>query len=447
MQSRSSLQRKRCATALAPFQALLHNIVDTSQALSGFRERFLDWLVQKGARAQSLPHLLDSWCRLMNGEGFHIYRCNLATEAVHPLISNTRHVWFPVVTDPGPINPAVVIERRQFEIDGAMVDEVLFNTGSQKNPQYLASPFAKVEVLGELYEQVRPLGEPQSYPLFDDLARAGCTAYYARRLDSFAGLLQKFGLSTRRSGGFDKARLANLRWSVDLLTLHLNTLMEHSAKETLARCYVGVDPGRRVCDGMITRGVIVSDEAVVWFSDLRGFTAMGEGVDNETLVASLNDYFDAIVPAIYAAGGEVLKYIGDAVLAIFPHRSYPDPQAACIAAIAAAHEGSAALHSVNARRADAGLPQLHHGIGLATGTYSYGNIGARERLDFTAIGATVNLASRVEGLTKDVGRPVLCTERVHRIGRLSGECVGSFNLKGIAEPVDLYAPVARCAAV
>ena len=431
------------ATAAGPFQALTHIIVVTPQPSRAFRERFLDWLVRNGARARSLPQLLDAWCRVMNAEGFDIFRCNLATEAVHPLISNTRHVWFPVVTDPGPINPAVVIERRQFEIDGAMVDEVLFNTGSQKNPQYLASPFAKVEVVGELYEEVRPVGEPQSYPLFDDLARAGCTAYYARRLESFAGLLQKFGLSTRRPGGFDEARLADLRWSVDLLTLPLNTLMEHSAKETLARCYVGVDPGRRVCDGMITRGIIVSDEAVVWFSDLRGFTAMGEGVDNESLVASLNDYFDAIVPVIYAACGEVLKYIGDAVLAIFPHRSYPDAQAACIAAIGAAHEASAALDRVNARRADAGLSQLRHGIGLATGTYSYGNIGARERLDFTAIGSTVNLASRVEGLTKEVGRPVLCTERVHQLAQLEGDFVGSFNLKGIAEPVDLYVPFAR----
>jgi adenylate cyclase len=406
-----------------------------------FRERYLEWLTREGATTRSLPELLDGWCRVMNAKGFEIYRCNLATEAIHPLISNTRHVWFPEVTDPGPINPAVVIERRQFEINGAMVDEVLFNTGSQRNPQYLASPFAKVEVVGEIYESVRPSGEPQLFPLFDDLARAGCSAYYARRLDSFAGLLQKFGLSTRRAGGFDDTLLADLRWSIDLLTLHLNTLMEHSAKETLARCYVGVDPGRRVCDGMINRGSIVSDEAVVWFSDLRGFTTIGEGFDNPTLVSSLNDYFDAVVPAIYATGGEVLKYIGDAVLAVFPYRAYADPGAACRAALDAVRKGSAMLERINARREDAGLPLLRHGIGLATGTYSYGNVGSRERLDFTAIGSTVNLASRVESLTKELSRPVLFTRPLHSLSQGDGEYVGSFRLKGLADPVDLYAPL------
>jgi adenylate cyclase len=415
--------------------------VDETFTSSAFRARFTEWLIQEGARTRSLPELLDGWCRVLNAQGFEIYRCNLATEAVHPLISNTRHVWFPEVTDPGPINPAVVIDRRQFEMNGALVDEVLFNTGSQRNPQYLASPFAKVEVLGELYEPVRPPGELQPFPLFEDLALAGCSAYYAKRLESFGGLLQKFGLSTRHPGGYDEAMLANLRWSVDLFTLHLNTLMEHSAKENLARCYVGVDPGRRICDGMITRGAIVSDDAVVWFSDLRGYTTIGEGFDNATLVASLNDYFDAVVPAIYTRGGEVLKYIGDAVLAVFPYRSFADPEAACRGALEAARQGSETLERINARRKDAGQPLLRHGVGLASGTFSYGNIGARERLDFTAIGSTVNLASRIEGLTKDVGRTVLCTGEVSVRSGLACESVGMFELKGINEPVELYAPL------
>ncbi|QGN54111.1 hypothetical protein GKE62_05685 [Novosphingobium sp. Gsoil 351] len=405
-----------------------------------FRERFVAWLIGEGARARSIPDLLDGWCSLLNREGFEIHRCNLATEAVHPLVTNTRHVWFPHSADPGAINPAVIIARRQFQLGEAMVDEILFNTGSQRNPQYLASPFAKVEEVGELYELVRPTGEQQPYPLFDDLAKAGCSAYYARRLTNFAGLLQKIGLSTMRAGGLDPARLADLRWSLDLFTLRLDTVMENIAKETLARCYVGVDPGRRVCDGMISRGAIVSDEAVVWFSDLRGFTTIGETLDEAGLVTSLNDYFDAVVPAIYAQGGEVLKYIGDAVLAVFPYRAHPDPGSACRAALDAARNGTQMLKRINARRSDAGQPLLRHGVGLASGTFSYGNIGARERLDFTAIGSTVNLASRIEGLTKEAGRTVLCTGDVGQQSGLEMTSVGSFTLKGIAQPVELFTP-------
>jgi adenylate cyclase len=405
-----------------------------------FRDRFARWLIGSGAATPTIPELLNGLCCFLNQEDYAIYRCNLATEAVHPLVANTRHVWFPEPTDPGPINPAVVIERQQFRIGEAMVDEVLFNTGSQRSPQYLVSPFYRVEEVGELYEPILPLGQAQQFPLFDDLARAGCTAYYGVRLTSFAGMLQKIGLSTRRPGGFEPDQLNNLRWAIDLFTLHLDTLVERGAKETLARCYVGVDPGRRVCDGMITRGGLVSDSAAVWFSDLRGFTAIGEESDPEALVATLNDYFDAVVPPIYALGGEVLKYIGDAVLAVFPHRGFDSANAACRAALDAARGANALLEHINARRRDSGLAQLGHGIGLASGTYSYGNIGARERLDFTAVGPTVNLASRIEGLTRELGHSVLCTTEVADLAGIECTPLGSFALKGIAQPVAICAP-------
>ena len=406
---------------------------------ASFRDRFGDWLTGVGAATRSIPELLDAWCRFLNAEGYAVFRCNLATEAVHPLIANTRHVWFVEATDPGPINPAVVIERRQFAMGEAMVDEILFNTGAQKNPQYLASPFFKVETTGELYEPIAPPGQPQSYPLFDDLAPLGCTAYYAKRLNSFAGMLQKLGISFRALGGLSTRQRAELSRCVDLMTLHLDTLVEKNTKETLARTYVGVDPGRRVCDGMIGRGAIVSDIAAVWFSDLRGFTVIGEGMDHAALVASLNDYFDAVVPLIYAHGGEVLKYIGDAVLAVFPHRAFPSATAACDAALDAAVQGTRLLCRINARRGDSGLPVLHHGVGIASGAYSYGNVGARERLDFTAIGATVNLASRVEGLSKQLGRTVLCTADVAEATSRELEPLGEFSLKGIAQPVAISA--------
>ena len=168
-------------------------------------------------------------------------------------------------------------------------------------------------------------------------------------------------------------------------------------------------------------------------------SVIGEGLCHEALVQTLNNYFDAVVPAIYAAGGEVLKYIGDAVLAVFPDRGFADPASACRAALAAAGEGTAMLEPINARRADAGQPLLSHGVGIASGTYSYGNIGARERLDFTAIGATVNLASRVEGLCKDLQRTVLCTGDVAAVAGIELEAMGEFALKGIARPVAISA--------
>ena len=413
---------------------------------SSYRQRFNDWLIGGGAAARTIPELLDELCRFLNFEGFAVYRCHLSTETVHPLIASMRHVWFAEPTDPDLVNPGVMVERHNYRFGEALVDEALYNPGWQRNPQYLTSPMRRVETTGELYEPIRAPGEAQPFPMFETFARMGCTAFYAKRLNGFSGLSQKLGLATRRPGGLSDEQRFELQWSVELFTLRLDTLIERMIKETLARSYIGVDPGRRVCDGMIARGAIVSTEAAVWFSDLRGFTAIGDTVDQAALIESLNDYFDTVVPPIYAAGGEVLKYIGDAVLAIFPHDHFPDAGAACRAAIGAAREASGLLARINARRADFKLPLLSHGVGLASGTVSYGNIGARERLDFTVIGATVNLASRIEALTRTLGETVLCSEHFIRLAGSGGGDRGRHRLKGITDPVAIHAPLAEAVA-
>lgn len=408
-------------------------------SLEGFPESLLDWIASDGAASESIPLLIDSYCRFLNRQGFAIRRCNLATETVHPLMANTRHVWFDRATDPGPINPAVVVERRQYHLGGSMIDEVYFNAGSQKNPQYLASPFHKVEQVGELYEAVHPAGETQAFPLFNDLAELGCTAYFATRLNSFAGLLQKFGLSTDRPAGFDRPRLAALRMSVAMLTLHLNTLVERDTKRTLARVYVGGDPGRRVCAGMINLGEVVSLDAAIWFSDIRGFTRSSDGFSPERLIERLNGYFETVASAIYGAGGEILKYIGDAVLAIFPVGEDNDRRAACVAALAAMDSAGAGLDELNQRYAELGEESFAHGVGLHFGTVSYGNIGSRDRLDFTVIGPAVNLASRIEGMCKELGENALCSDLFAEAAGTGAQPLGAFPLKGFTERVALNA--------
>ena len=411
-----------------------------TSSLEGFPESLLDWIANDGAASESIPLLIDSYCRFLNSHGFAIRRCNLATETVHPLMGNTRHVWFDRATDPGPINPAVIVERRQYHLAGSMIDEVYFNGGSQKNPQYLASPFHRVEELGELYETVRPAGQDQPFPLFNDLATLGCTAYSAFRLNNFAGMLQKLGLSTDRPGGYDEARRAALRASVAMLTLHLNTLVEHDTKRTLARVYVGDDPGRRVCAGMINLGEVVSLDAAIWFSDIRGFTHSSDGAVPERLIERLNGYFETVASAIYGSGGEILKYIGDAVLAIFPVGEDGDRRAACEAALAALDRADAGLDALNRHYAELGEDPFAHGVGLHVGTVSYGNIGSRERLDFTVIGPAVNLASRIEGMCKELGKSALCSDLFADAACPTAEPLGAFALKGIADPVALHAP-------
>lgn len=406
--------------------------------ISGYRERYVEWLTLEGASFASLPLLLDGFCQFLNAEGFAVRRCNLATETIHPLMTATRYVWYDEAIEPGPLNPAVIVARRQYRIGAALIDEVFFNSGSQHSAQYLASPFHQVELHGELSQNIAAGGVAQPYPVFDDLAAIGCTNYFGLKLVSFAAMLNKISLATARLGGLEPARRDDLRWSLRLLALHIDTLIESNIKDTLARVYVGNDPGRRVCEGMISVGAVVSLEAAIWFSDLRGFTVISETLTAEELVGGLNSYFEIVVSAIYASGGEVLKYIGDAILAVFPVASFADSRAACEAALAAARNCSIGLTGLNAQREAQGSPEFTHGIGLHLGEAQYGNIGSRERLDFTVIGREVNIASRVEGLCKETGEEILCSAALAKCCA-STRPIGSFRLKGIAEPMMLHA--------
>lgn len=405
----------------------------------GLRHRYFLWLTEEGAIAKSIPVLLDSLVRFLNSEGYSIQRCNLATDTIHPQMSGLRHVWFHRAIDPGAVNPKVVVKRRQYLIGSAMIDEIFFNATNYDNPQYRASPFCRVDQDGELYDVVRPPGEIQPYPLFEDLLEQGCSAYFGLKLNSFGGMRQKIGLVTDLCGGLSKRQIDDLRWMLRLVTLPLNTLVESNIKSTLARSYIGRDPGERVCEGMIELGRVVAIDAAIWFSDLRGFTAISDSLDAEALVEQLNAYFEQVVAPIYKHGGEVLKYVGDAILAIFPVANFATATEACDAALAAVFEADVRLQAMNAERSARGSVQLNHGVALHFGSAQYGNIGSLERLDFTLIGREVNIASRIEGLTKTHTEPILVSEPFANLCTAVTRPIGSFALKGIAVRTQIFA--------
>jgi adenylate cyclase len=405
-----------------------------------FRDRFCAWLTGDGTSLRTLPALIDGYCRFLTGEGLAIHRCNLATDTIHPQMTGVRHVWFAEAVDPGPIDPAVLVARRQYPMGEALIDEIFFNAESQQSAQYKASPFYQVEQVGELYAAVLSPGEKQPYPVFDDLVRQGCTAYYGLRLNSFAGMLQKISLATRRPGSFTAEQVSDVRLSLELLTLHINTLIENSIRETLARVYLGRDPGKRVSSGMIAVGNVVTLEGAIWFSDLRSFTATSERMSPEQLIETLNRYFAVLVPAIHANGGEVLKYIGDAVLAVFTSARTGGPGESCRAALAAAGEVERALARINESGSDDGAEPIAHGIGLHYGEARYGNIGSSERLDFTLIGREVNVASRIAGLNKQLGRTLLCSRTFADLAGLEATSLGGFALQGVEGEIEIACP-------
>jgi adenylate cyclase len=199
---------------------------------------------------------------------------------------------------------------------------------------------------------------------------------------------------------------------------------------TLLSTYVGRNSGDRILAGHIQRGHFETVRAVIWFSDLRGFTEMSSRASTREVIDTLNGVFECQVPAVEKHGGEVLKFMGDGMLAIFPHTG-DDPSAVGDAALAAADEALAAM---------ALLAPLRIGLALHVGDLAYGNIGGANRLDFTAIGAAVNIASRLEGLTSKLQRPLVLSEDFARLTTRPTAEVGSFELKGVPAPVRVFVP-------
>jgi len=402
---------------------------------SEFAVDCVQWAVERAAACESIPQLLDSYCRFLRHQGIGVRRCNLKTDTIHPQMWAMRYVWFSEHADPGPINPSVIVRRRQHPMGDAFIDEVFFFASGHTSPQYIASPFYRIEQDGEMLAAIAPAGAPQPYPVFNDLALLGCTQYFGTMLHGLGTAHKLISVAVDNAGGLSDGDVQKVRMSAHLLALPLNTLLQHEIKNTIARTYIGRDPGQRVCDGMIELGHVAALEGAIWFSDIRGFTRMSETLRPDELVARLNAYYREIVGAIYAHSGEVLKFVGDAVLAIFPAQTCGGAQEACEAALAAASRARQRAQTSEEGQA------LEDGVALHFGVAEYGNIGAPDRLDFTLIGREVNLAARAKELMVRTGEPIVCTRAFQKAANQSMRAVGSFEAKGLSEPVELFAPI------
>jgi adenylate cyclase len=207
---------------------------------------------------------------------------------------------------------------------------------------------------------------------------------------------------------------------------------------TLLGTYAARGTGERILRGQIRRGDIERIRAVLLLSDLRGFTTLSDRLPGEQVIGLLNAYFGGLVPAIEAHGGEVLKFTGDGLLAIFPVAA--DPAAACTAALAATETARAALAEESAARAGRAEPELRYGMALHLGEVLYGNVGSATRLDFTAIGPAVNLTARLENLARDLGRDLVLSAAFAAHCERAVRSLGRFELRGIREPQEVFAP-------
>ena len=284
-------------------------------------------------------------------------------------------------------------------------------------------------------------GENDRYEILNELRAAGLTDYVAVPLPFSDGTYKVVTFATKRPGGFTPVELEVFQALRHPLAQVFEIRYLHYLAQTLMDTYVGPVAGRRVLQGAIRRGSGETIRAAIWFCDLRGFTALSETLSAADLIELLNDYFGLMTAAVEAADGEVLKFIGDAVLAIFSPGPDEDDGQAAHRALSAAHAAVAMAKTRNEARAEAGNTEIGFGIGLHFGEVLYGNVGGETRLDFTVMGPAVNVASRLEGLTRDLGRSILLSEDFSRIHGGDFRSLGAFELKGVSQAQSIYVPL------
>ncbi|WP_439530424.1 adenylate/guanylate cyclase domain-containing protein [Pannonibacter sp.] len=305
---------------------------------------------------------------------------------------------------------------------------------------YNSSPLKVVYVEGRAVRvRITPEPEAWEYGVIPDLRAAGYTDYLALPMPFSDGSTKALTLATRAPGGFTVSHIAVFETIVRPLGLicELNTLRRTA--ETVLNTYVGPRAGSKVLNGSIKRGEGELISAVVTFADLRGFTQLSNKLPGDKLISLLNNYFGAIAETVEAHGGEVLKFIGDEVMAIFPYTDQVEARDAAGRALLAARDAVLRIADVNASCCEE-IPQIRAGIALHAGDVFFGNVGSATRLDFTVVGPVVNLASRVADLAKHLDRDILVSDAVADLMGCRHKLHGTYYVKGFEDPVSVFAP-------
>jgi adenylate cyclase len=381
----------------------------SSIAMSTARE----WLIAGApGAATSSPDVLAGTCKRLIDDGVPIARAEAYVRTLHPLVAGRAFEWTPH-------GGCKAIESvHASDLDTA------------------SSPVRNVFRMGVTFRNRLGTGR-DSNPYLDELVSIGMTDVIALPFLFTSGEVHAVAFATDREDGFSDADIAVIEAVVPPLTRMAEILALRRSATNVLTAYVGRDAGARVLAGQIRRGDTELIDAAIWFSDMRGFSTLSNQKQPREVIDLLNELFDCQVPAIEEHGGEVLKFIGDGLLAIFaPKPGEDELRACCKRAHAACNE---ALLRIAERNVDAAEP-VRFGIALHVGQVAYGNIGGAARLDFTCIGRAVNLAARLESLTGALGHDVLASEDFARMCE-GFEPVGAFEVKGFATPVTAYAPL------
>ncbi|MBF0278164.1 MAG: adenylate/guanylate cyclase domain-containing protein [SAR324 cluster bacterium] len=397
------------------------------------------WLIENAKNVSSPPDLINGFMAHLNQDGFCILRSNTSLDGLHPEISACFYRWKLKEVDEIIPLENMRIHTRLYEYENSVITEIFWGYQALVQEAYKAGPWYDILEKGlTLRRRIQPDETEFELPIFEDFQKLGVTDYFGFPIRLKSGARNGMTLATNKAEGFSDLELELIKDLAYLLMLHIEPYQEHRTTRTLLATYLGTKTGERVLNGQIRRGDVEKMESAIWFSDLRGFTQLSNQIPSEDLIQILNLYFHEIATIIDQFEGEILKFIGDAVLAIFPVTSSSSPQDVCYQALEAAKKVNIKLATLNQSRIEQQLPILNHGIGLHIGTVQYGNIGALDRLDFTVIGQAVNLASRTEGLCSKLEKKTLTSQAFAEFVNEKLDFEGEFELKGFTKNQCIY---------
>jgi len=404
-------------------------------------EGLAPWLVQRGMRGLPLDEQLAGYCQRIYDAGFPMKRVQLGMGTLHPQYGAHTFLWRPNASTIEHIPRERTVLSRQV---------------------YLRSPVHYMRSRGLLTLRRRlDRKESDDFLLFDELRAEGLVDYAAHLVLYDPGRAEEvveesrardlppvlgqaldgifFSCATDRPEGFDAAQLGQVVETLPYLALAVKSRLTYDVASTVIETYLGKDAGHRVLTGAIERGAAEAIRAVIWFSDLRGFTRLTDSLPGDALLEVLDDYLEVMARPVQANNGQILKFMGDGLLATFDLTGR-DEAAVCGDALTAAAELQRVFPAFNEERKAAGKPVMDFGLALHLGEVLYGNIGASDRLDFTVVGPAVNEASRIQALCKSLKRNVLISDTFRRSagGQAGLDSLGVHSLRDVRAPQELF---------
>ncbi len=391
---------------------------NTDPAIAYSADDVLHWLTNDTRDERFIDNIFAEMCLRLQRAGIPLKRATLHVVIQHPQWLGARMMW----------------------ADGMRESEMTrVDHDVRGRSEFIGSPASELlNGTSEVRENLA--GDPalrRKHAVYDEMREKGLTDYVAWPLYHTLGKRHMVTFATDRVSGFDDAHIESLKKLLPVLSLVSEIRVKNRLARTLLETYVGSHAGELILAGATRRGTGTTVRAAIMICDLRGFTQISDNWPRDDVIDLLNGYFDAMSEPIARHGGEILKFIGDGLLAIFPLSE----RDACANLLRAVSEARQAMVALNRKNGETGRVPLNYGIGVHVGDVMYGNIGSSARLDFTVIGPAVNMASRLEALTKQLGKNVLLSQAFADLVKSDFELerVGEYPLRGFNDPVELFA--------